>query len=254
MTLPPSSPVLIRPDGVVQVGLTSPVLLARLTRAEREFVASLEGGRRPTEAESHRFPAVLSALRRRGAWQETAPAGRIAVDGDARIAVAVAKLLAALGFYTAPDPGAPTCAVLAGVGAIDPALTRPRMATSEPHIAVIALDAGAWISHVIVPGASACCRCRDVALSSADSAWPALAAQCLARPSQLSSLASGVVAARAAARVDAWVREGDVGIAESISEAGAIIDAPLMPSPECGCGAAGPVGDELAARRARMPR
>lgn len=253
MTLPPSAPVLIRPDGVVQVGISSPVLLPRLTRAEREFVASLEGGRRATDAERQRFAAVVSALRRRGAWLTPAPAGRIAVEGDPSIANDVARLLGALGYYAAPDPGAPTCAVVTGVGTVDPALTRPRMAASEPHVAVIARDAGAWVSHVIVPGATACCRCRDVTLTTADSVWPALAAQCLARPSRLGPLARGVVAARAAARVDAWVRDGDVGVAETITETGAVAEAPLLAARACGCGASGPVGDELAARRARMP-
>jgi len=162
-----------------------------------------------------------------------------------------------MGVRVRREPGDGSLTVIAGLATADPALTTALMAASTPHIAILADDAGAWVSHVIQPGLTACARCRDVARTRANHDWPLVAMQCVRRTPRLNPLAESVTVARAAARALAWLdaegagREGAGGEGERVDALGAVTSEPLLPEPACGCGAAGAVGDEVAARRAR---
>src|SRR5690606_38086572 len=46
--------------------------------------------------------------------------------------------------------------VVIAVGACDPAITVPLMASDTPHLLVTCDERGAWVGPLVVPGASAC--------------------------------------------------------------------------------------------------
>ena len=144
--------------------------------------------------------------------------------------------------------------VVVTAGAVDAVIARDLLAGGSKHLVVACDESGAWVSHIVVPGVTACSRCRDLALARADSAWPLLALQCAARRPRLGAIARAGVAAAVASRAVAFLATGATGSAGRVDREGRVADEPLWAEPGCGCGAAGPVGDEVAARRAVMPR
>jgi hypothetical protein len=283
----------------VQVGLEPLAILAGLTLEERAFVASLEGGRAVTPAQRRRFAAVVGQLSDAGAWWEPAspppvvalcgcgavglaiaaalgaagcgvelddpapvavePAGTYGPDAEGTCAAAAAHRLRGLGVRARIGVATAACTVLVSAAAPDPRAVRAVMDAGRPHVLVCADSRGAWVSHVVRTGLTACARCRDLALAAADPCWPYVALQLAGsglasrRPSA-PGFALPVLAGIVASRVGAWLWSGDAGVAQSVSPWGEIIDSPLAPQRACGCGAAGPVGDEVAARRARFSR
>ncbi len=304
MRLPPHCPVLARPgaDGAIdiQVGLASPMVIPGLGLAEREFVASLEGGRVIPPAQARRFARVVTLLADAGAFEvrrSPTPAARVALHGCGEAGMAIAAALHAGPFDVSLYDDAPlaaepvgtyalsasgTCAVAAATtlaergmpvriggggeglvvnvytGAPDPALVSECVLAGVPHVLVACDGVAVWVSHVIVPGLTACVRCRDIGLTRRDAAWPSLALQLggcglPARRPVAPRLSLVAVAARVSARVAGWLERGDPGEAELIAGDGSLVPAPLTPERACGCGAAGPVGDEVAARRVAWP-
>jgi bacteriocin biosynthesis cyclodehydratase domain-containing protein len=151
-------------------------------------------------------------------------------------------------------------AVVIGVGACDPAITVPLMATDTPHLLVTCDEQGAWVGPLVVPGASACATCVGLHLTDADPGWPRLAVQLgMSRRPRLTADAVAGVAALASAAVLAYgtkhvswamfYRWRVEGSSPPVAHA-------LAAHPDCGCGAstgnAEPATDELAARRARL--
>lgn len=140
----------------------------------------------------------------------------------------------------------------------------PLMARDIPHVYVTTDERGAQVGPFVVPGRGACGTCVGLARTLADPAWPLLSLQLAAGrtlPSSTPDVAAHAAALVAGAlgwwraarndRADAargwlntvWTLDRDTPPSASAAP----------PHPDCGCGAAGPVGDELAARRARMP-
>lgn len=143
-------------------------------------------------------------------------------------------------------------------GAPDPALVSQWMRADRAHILVACDGESVVVSHVVVPGLSACARCRDIALTRADPAWPYLAMQLAGsrlatRRPVAPRLALLAAAVRIAARAAEWWQTGEPGVTEIVGADGHVCVEPLPPERSCGCGAAGGTGDEVAARRARMP-
>lgn len=272
MTIRPGVPVLARPrPGAAraydtQVGLAAPTVLRGLGPDERRFVASLEGGRDITPGEATRFSGVLGKLEARGllldgSRQDGTLAAVIAIDGDAPFCRLIADTCAAAGLRVVPAADAPSRAlvIVPFLGAPEAALAQRLVVDGTAHVLVACDEAGAWVSHVVTPGQTACARCRDIALTRADAAWPYLAAQLCGRAIATRApapplLASPAAALRVAVRAAGWAASGEAGCGEQVMPDGGVALAPLVASPECGCGAAGPVGDELAARRARWDR
>ena len=280
----------------IQVGLAAPVVLTDLSFDERVFVSSLEGGRPVSNAEAARFARVVATLTVGDAWQRpTVADATIAVHGCGGLGLAVATALGAGGWSIALADSAPigveppgtypvgargTCAaaaaavlaacgitarigadgdvvVLVFTGAPDAVTVASFMRDASPHVLVACDEAGALVSHVVVPGATACSRCRELALTRVDAAWPYLSlqlggSQLAARRPRVAGVAGPAAAARIAARVAGWLARGEAGVAERIGPDGSVTEAPIAPEAECGCGAAGSVGDEVAARRARL--
>jgi len=303
MRLNPNIPVLARPgaNGAidVQIGLVAPVVLTRLGLDERDFLASLEGGRSVPPAQARRFSRVIATLTAAGAW--AAPTASqlvtVAVHGCGELGMEIAAGLVRGRFDVALADRAPlgvepvrtyvtsatgTCAGAAAVtlgergvpvrlargseglavivctGAPDSVLVSACMLAGTPHVLVVWDGVGLWVSHVVVPGITACSRCRDVSLTRDDPAWPRLSLQLggsgpASRRPIAPHLALPAVVARVATRVGRWAECDDAGIAERVETDGSVTVDPLVPEHGCGCGAAGPVGDELAARRAAWP-
>lgn len=139
----------------------------------------------------------------------------------------------------------------------------PLMARDEPHLYVTTDERGARVGPLVVPGRSACGTCLGLACSHIDPDWPTLALQLAASRTmpQGSPDVQAHVTGLAVAALGWWRAYRDVEPASDATWCDAVwvVDhqrgprrEPVLPSPDCGCGAAGPVGDELAARRARM--
>lgn len=143
-----------------------------------------------------------------------------------------------------------------GASAIDAAARL--MASDTPHVFVVTDERGAVVGPVVVPGESACGLCDGLSRVAEDPAWPILALQ-LRAPSVLPPRAAADVTASVAGLVcgalGAW-RAGGAGPwldrSWAFTEDAPPVSRGIVSDPDCGCGAAGEVGDEVAARRSRF--
>lgn len=140
----------------------------------------------------------------------------------------------------------------------------PLMARDMPHLFVTTDERGARVGPLVIPGHSACGTCAGLTHAQVEPDWPVLSLQLTPSrglpqgPPDVQSQVAGLVVSALTWWKGTRERSPDAGIAWL--DAVWIIDhqrgprrEPVGAHPECGCGAAGPVGDELAARRARMP-
>ncbi len=143
-----------------------------------------------------------------------------------------------------------------GAPAIDEAVAL--MASDTPHLFVVTDERGAVVGPFAIPGASACGLCDGLARASVDPEWPYLTVQ-LRAPTVAPPLADADVAASIAGVVcgalSSW-RAGDarawLDSAWHVTTQAPPAARSVPPHPDCGCGAAAPVGDEVAARRVRF--
>ena len=260
----PSGPAPDR-DYDVQIGLANGVVLSGLDRDERQFMGSLEGGRLVTAAEARRFTRALARLADAGLLRDdevpvpTTFMGAVALATRTPLDGLIKQACEATRLSVHPVGEAPQHAVevVCFVGAPDARHALRLMRNETRHVLVACDEAGVWVSHVVTIGVTACSRCRDVALTRADAAWPYLAAQLSGGWADsrgvIPQLPAGPAAAvRVAARLASWFAHGEAGIGERIGPDAAVTEARLAPETHCGCGAAGPVGDEVAARRTRI--
>lgn len=157
---------------------------------------------------------------------------------------------------------APDLAVVFGVGACDPAVTVPLMASDIPHVLITCDEQGAWVGPLVVPGETACAACVGLHHTDKDPSWPHMSLQLgqRRRPALTADAVAGVTAlASAAVRAhtepmhDAeWIRS----FAWRVTAALPAFREPAPAHPDCGCGAflapPGAATDELAVRRARF--
>lgn len=140
----------------------------------------------------------------------------------------------------------------------------PLMARDIPHVYVTTDERGAQVGPFVVPGRGACGTCVGLARTLADPAWPLLSLQLTAGRTLPSStpdvaahaaaLVAGAIGWWRAARNDrADAARGWLNTVWTLDRNTPPRASAAPPHPDCGCGAAGPMGDELAARRARMP-
>jgi hypothetical protein len=109
--------------------------------------------------------------------QDLSPAGLGLADLDLPRADGVARLIGRI----APDARTtdhgeqPDLAVL--TGPVDPELAAELTRAVVPHLAVAGAEGVAVVGPLVRPGRSACLRCRDLARSERDPAWPLILAQ-----------------------------------------------------------------------------
>jgi hypothetical protein len=198
--------------------------------------------------------------------------GSLAATRQAAVADTIRRMLPEVDVCAGPARSDVAVIVSHGAPLIEAAV--PLMAHDVPHIYVTTDERGAQVGPLVVPGQGACGTCVGLVRVREDPDWPLLALQLTAGRTLPASTPD--VAAQAAALVSGalgwWraVRDGQtegssgrlntrwldttwldtVWTLNHLTPPRAVV---MPPHPDCGCGAAGPVGDELAARRARMP-
>lgn len=204
--LNPAMPVLLRPDGAVQIGWDphravlirpptglTPGGLAAVLRALAapmafDHVRRLAGLHGLTDADG--FSALLAALVAAGVLRrcDGRPAGRalsIRVHGDGPLSELLADGLqcsgARVGRTTHGNAvGAAIrvdLVVLADTLAADPRLVRDLHGAGVPHLPVLVRDGAGVVGPLVIPGLTSCLTCADLHRTDRDPAWPALAAQ-----------------------------------------------------------------------------
>ena len=204
--LNPALPVLLRPDGAVQVGwdprravLVRPPLglsAASLAIVLRALAApmSLNDLHRLAAAHGLRdeagFDELIDGLVAVGAVREHSRdrGGRalsIRVHGAGPLSELVAEGLRCSGARVgtsnhANASGAPAgvdLVVLADSLAADPRLLRDLHAARVPHLPVRVRDGTGMVGPLVIPGVTSCLGCADLHRTDRDAAWPALAIQ-----------------------------------------------------------------------------
>ena len=204
--LDPALPVLLRPDGAVQVGwdprravLVRPPLglsAASLAIVLRALAApmSLNDLHRLAAAHGMRdeagFDELIDGLVAVGAVREHSRdrGGRalsIRVHGAGPLSELVAEGLRCSGARVgtsnhANASGAPAgvdLVVLADSLAADPRLLRDLHAARVPHLPVRVRDGTGMVGPLVIPGVTSCLGCADLHRTDRDAAWPALAIQ-----------------------------------------------------------------------------
>lgn len=204
--LDPTLPVLLRPDGTVQVGwdprravlihppdgLTAPGLAAVLRamqvptdRSRLHRLAATHGLADPAGFDDL-LAALLAAavVRDRGA----APAGRalaIRVHGCGPLADLLVDALHRSGARIARtshsnavvSATSADMVVLTDYLVADPRLVRDLHSVGVPHLPVRVRDGAGLVGPLVIPGVTSCLSCADLHRTDRDAAWPALAAQ-----------------------------------------------------------------------------
>jgi bacteriocin biosynthesis cyclodehydratase domain-containing protein len=190
-------PVLLRPDGAVQIGwdprravLVRPPAgmgsaeLAALLRAMASPMTRAELGARATVSVDGLLDGLLAAgvARERGA----VPGRRalsIRVHGRGPLSELLADGLRCSGArlsrssHTHAGAADADLVVLADSLAADPRLVRDLQTAGVPHLPVRMRDGTGLVGPLVIPGVSSCLCCVDLHRTDHDPAWPALAAQ-----------------------------------------------------------------------------
>jgi len=216
-----------------------------LALARAGWVIAIDDGGRPVQAP-----------------RDTYDPGSLAATRQAAAADTIRRVLPEVDVCTGLARSDVAVIVAHGAPLIEAAV--PLMARDVPHVYVTTDERGTQVGPLVVPGRGACGTCVGLARTLADPAWPLLSLQLTAGRTLPSSTPD--VAAQAAALVAGalgwWraARNDQAHAAHGWLNTVWTLDRHTPPSasaapahPDCGCGAAGPVGDELAARRARMP-
>ena len=228
--LDPAMPVLLRPDGAVQVGwdprravlvrppegLSVSALVAVL-RALATPMSRAEVTRRAGPG----FGAVLDALLGAGVLRCVVPVGGQALSIRVHGCGPLSSLLldglrcsgarvSQTGHANAAGSGV-DLVVLADWLAPDPRLLRELNFARVAHLPVRVRDGVGLIGPVVLPGVTSCLMCADLHRTQRDPAWPALSAQlrevigCADRPTML---ATAALALGQLQRIIAGVRGG----------------------------------------------
>lgn len=198
-------PVLLRPDGAVQVGwdprravlvrpptgLTSRGLAAVL----RALVAPmpLEAARRLAGAhglddvtsEALLDELIAAGVLRREAGDRGGRALSIRVHGSGPLSELLTEGLRCSGARVGQTSHANAAGAAAGVDlvvladtlAADPRLVRDLQSAGVPHLPVRVRDGAGVVGPLVIPGLTSCLSCADLHRTDRDPAWPALAAQ-----------------------------------------------------------------------------
>lgn len=204
--LDPALPVLLRPDGAVQVGWNprravlvrpprglTPTALATLLRSMYAPVELAELRRRAAEAgldDDTLLTDLITQLVTAGVATErpNRPGTRsasIRIHGRGPLSDVLADALRCSGArirHSSHGNVAVTSAgtdlvVLADTLVADPRLVRDLHRSGVPHLPVRVRDGSGLVGPLVIPGVTSCLGCADLHRSDRDAAWPALAAQ-----------------------------------------------------------------------------
>lgn len=204
--LDPAMPVLLRPDGAVQIGWDprravlvrpptglTPGGLAAVLRAltapmPLEAARRLAGGHGLVDGPG--FEALLDDLLAAGVLRvERSDSGRralsIRVHGCGPLSQMLVDGLRCSGARVGQTSHANAAGAAAGVDlvvladtlAADPRLLRDLHSAGVPHLQVRVRDGAGVVGPLVIPGLTSCLSCADLHRTDRDPAWPALAAQ-----------------------------------------------------------------------------
>lgn len=200
--LDPSTPVLSRPDGTVQVGWDprravvvrppaglSPTVLAELLRTlqgaattpDLQSLAASQG------ADSAVIPEFVTHLVAAGVIKAAplahirAPSVRVHGTGPLSdlltTSLRCSNVRVSQSTRTNASTGRADLVVLADYLVADPRLVRDLHDAGVAHLPVRVRDGTGLIGPLVIPGSTSCLRCADLHRSDRDAAWPAVAAQ-----------------------------------------------------------------------------
>ena len=193
--LNPATPVLLRPDGVVQVGwdprravLVRPPtgvstaalagLLRRMQAGASAAELQLQFGFDPAE--------LISSLVDAGIVKRCGPARTrptsVRIHGRGPLSDLIASALRCsdvrITHSSRNHAIAPTdLVVLSDFLVSDPRLVRDLHANRVPHLPVRVRDGTGLVGPLVIPGVTSCLQCADLHRSDRDAVWPAVAAQ-----------------------------------------------------------------------------
>ena len=243
--LDPAMPILLRPDGAVQVGwdprravLVRPpsgltaAELATLLRSMRSPVPLGELQRQAAERglldadglASLVAQLVSAGVATRGRRPSRGRAASIRVHGRGPLSDLLMQALrcsgARIGHSSQPHATMTTAAVdlvvLSDYLVADPRILRDLHREGIPHLPVRVRDGTGLVGPLVIPGTTSCLSCADLHRSDRDAAWPAIAAQLretVGIADQATLLATTALALSQVNRVIAAVRGQETGSA-----------------------------------------
>lgn len=238
-TLNPVMPVLVRPDGAVQVGwdprramLVEPpdglsaAALADLLRAMQSGMTTgelcaLAVNRGITDVTA--MTDLVSSLVDEGLATTTPPRRRsasIRIHGRGPLSDLLASALRCSGArvrqsklnHAGVRPGTTDLVVLSDFLVADPHLLRELHQARIPHLPVRVRDGTGLVGPLVIPGVTSCLGCADLYRSDRDAAWPAVAAQlrdAVGSADRATMLGTAALALNQVDRVIAAVHESD---------------------------------------------
>ncbi|MGB8403870.1 MAG: cyclodehydratase, partial [Mycobacterium sp.] len=202
-TLNPAMPVLLRPDGTVQVGwdprravvvrppdgLTASVL-AELLRAMQDGVSAADLHALASARGLTDIDALTAALSAAGVLQTTSPgrahrSASIRIHGRGPLSDLLSSALRCSGSrvastrlgHAAVANATVDLVVLSDFLVADPRMVRDLQAARVPHLPVRIRDGVGLIGPLVLPGVTSCLNCADLHRGDRDAAWPAVATQ-----------------------------------------------------------------------------
>jgi bacteriocin biosynthesis cyclodehydratase domain-containing protein len=204
--LDPAMPVLLRPDGAVQVGwdprravlvhppcgltaaelaallrsMRSPIAIAELQRQAVDRGLADAGGLANLVAQ-----LVSAGVATRGGRPSRGRAASIRIHGRGPLSDLLVEALRCSGAriahssqpHAAISPAAVDLVVLTDYLVADPHMVRDLHSRGVPHLAVRVRDGTGLVGPLVIPGVTSCLTCADRHRSDRDAAWPAIAAQ-----------------------------------------------------------------------------
>lgn len=197
--LDPAMPVLLRPDGVVQVGwhprravlvrppgdLTAPNLAA-LLRSMRSPVSLTELQRQAGADLTDLVAGLVEAgVATRGDGNSSGRSASIRVHGQGPLSDLLVGALRSSGVRTghSSQPHAMVTTATADLVVLtdylvaDPRMVRDLQRAGVPHLPVRVRDGTGLVGPLVLPGTTSCLGCADLHRRDRDAAWPAIAAQ-----------------------------------------------------------------------------
>ena len=204
--LDPAMPVLLRPDGAVQVGWDPRrAVLVRPPSGLKsaELAALLRSMRSPTPITALQRQAagrgsvndddlanlvtqlVGAGVATRGCRQSGGRAASIRVHGRGPLSDLLVEALRCSGARIAhsSQPHATVTSatvhlvILSDALVADPRMVRDLHRRGIPHLPVLVRDGIGLVGPLVIPGVTSCLGCADLHRSDRDAAWPAIAAQ-----------------------------------------------------------------------------
>jgi bacteriocin biosynthesis cyclodehydratase domain-containing protein len=237
-TLNPAMPVLVRPDGAVQVGwdprramLVEPpdglstAALADVLRAMQCGVSTRDLCALAVDrgiADVTAVTDLVTSLVERGLAATTTPphtrSAVIRIHGRGPLSDLLVSALRCSGArvtqskvsHAGAPPGTTDLVVLSDFLAVDPHLLRELHRERIPHLPVYVRDGTGLVGPLVIPGMTSCLGCADLYRSDRDAAWPAVAAQlrdAVGSADRATILGTAALALNQVDRVIAAVRE-----------------------------------------------